>query len=154
MERARKLIVVVDDDPQLAELMREFLTDEGYDVRICSQGDQAFAVVQTLLPDLVILDVRMAEINGLGVLYLLSTDSRTREIPVLLCTAVSTGDMEPWEAVLDQKGVPILYKPFTLTQLADRVETMLDPPVAEAAGATQAGVARDTDNQPGRRSHD
>ena len=93
VERPRPRIVVVDDDPQLAELMHEFLTGEGYDVRICSQGDQAFAVVQTLLPDLIILDVRMAEVNGLGVLYLLSMDERTRQIPVLMCTAVSSGDI-------------------------------------------------------------
>ena len=133
MERATKRIVVVDDDPQLADLMREFLTDEGYDVRVCSEGEQAFAVIQTLVPDLVILDVRMAEINGLGVLYLLSTDPRTREIPVLMCTAISSGDMQPWEAVLDQKGVPVLFKPFSLAELAARVEAMVNPPAAQAA---------------------
>ena len=120
-----KRIVVVDDDPQLAELLQEFLTDEGYETRICSQGDQAFATIQELLPDLIILDVRMAEIGGLGVLYLLSTDPQTREIPVLLCTAVSASEMQPWEEVLDQKGVPVLFKPFELSQLASQVKSML-----------------------------
>ena len=147
MERAEKRIVVVDDDPQLAELMREFLSEEGYDVRVCSQGDQAFAIVQTLLPDLVILDVRMAEINGLGVLYLLSTDPRTREIPVLLCTAISTGEMEPWQAVLEQKGVPVLYKPFTLTKLAEQVAALARPAAqsgeSSAAAPASEGAAAD-----------
>jgi len=73
---ARKAVGYLPENPALYE----FLTGEGYDVRICSQGDQAFAVVQTLLPDLIILDVRMAEVNGLGVLYLLSMDERTRQI--------------------------------------------------------------------------
>ena len=147
MERAEKRIVVVDDDPQLAELMREFLSEEGYDVRVCSQGDQAFAIVQTLLPDLVILDVRMAEINGLGVLYLLSTDPRTREIPVLLCTAISTGEMEPWQAVLEQKGVPVLYKPFTLTRLAEQVDALVRPaaPSAEPSAAEPASEGTTAD---------
>jgi CheY-like chemotaxis protein len=121
----RKRIVVVDDDQQLAELMREFLTDEGYGVEVCAHGDQAFAVIRSLLPDLIILDVRMAEIGGLGVLYLLSTDPQTRRIPVLMCTAVSAGEMQPWQDVLDEKGVPILYKPFELGQLADQVAAML-----------------------------
>src|SRR6476469_3184677 len=120
--RAEKLIAVIDDDQQLADLMREFLSEEGYAVEICSQGEQAFSFIQTLLPDLIILDVRMAEIGGLGVLYLLSTDPQTREIPVLMCTAVSAGEMEPWQEVLDQKGVPILYKPFELAQLVAQVE--------------------------------
>lgn len=122
---AQRRIVVVDDDRQLAELMREFLTDEGYAVEICSHGDQAFSVVRSLLPDLIILDVRMAEIGGLGVLYLLSTDAQTRGIPVLICTAVSAGEMQPWQDVLDEKGVPILYKPFELARLAEQIEAML-----------------------------
>jgi DNA-binding response OmpR family regulator len=123
--RAQKRIVVVDDDQQLADLMREFLIDEGYSVEVCSQGDQAFSFIRNLVPDLIILDVRMAEIGGLGVLYLLSTDPETREIPVLMCTAVSAGEMEPWQEVLDQKGVPILYKPFELAQLVAQVEAMI-----------------------------
>lgn len=123
--RAQKSIVVVDDDRQLAELLREFLTDEGYQVTVCAHGDQAFSVIRSLLPDLIILDVRMAEIGGLGVLYLLSTDSQTRQIPVLMCTAVSVGEMQPWQDVLDEKGVPILYKPFELAQLADHIAAML-----------------------------
>jgi CheY-like chemotaxis protein len=123
--QVQKRIVVVDDDQQLAELMREFLTDEGYAVEVCAHGDQAFAVIRSLLPNLIILDVRMAEIGGLGVLYLLSTDPQTREIPVLMCTAVSAGEMQPWQDVLDEKGVPILYKPFELGQLADQVAAMI-----------------------------
>lgn len=123
--RKQKTIVVVDDDAQLAELMREFLTDEGYAVEICSQGARAFAMLRSLLPDLIILDVRMAEIGGLGVLYLLSTDPQTRHIPVLMCTAVSTGEMQPWQEVLDEKGVAIVYKPFELGQLAEQIAAML-----------------------------
>lgn len=121
----QKTIVVVDDDLQLAELMREFLSDEGYTVEVCSQGDRAFSTIRTILPDLIILDVRMAEVGGLGVLYLLSTASETRQIPVLMCTAVSTGEMQPWEEVLDEKGVPVLYKPFELGQLAKQVAGMI-----------------------------
>ncbi len=121
----QKRIVIVDDDRQLAALMHEFLTDEGYAVEVCSHGEQAFPVVRSLLPDLIILDVRMAEIDGLGVLYLLSTDPQTRRIPVLICTAVSAGEMQPWQDVLDEKGVPILYKPFELGRLSSQIEAML-----------------------------
>lgn len=124
-EEQPKRIMVVDDDQQLAELMREFLTDEGYDVQVVFQGDRAFAVVQSSLPDLIILDVRMAGVGGLGVLYLLSTDPKTRDIPVLMCTAVSAGEMQPWDDVLDQKGVPVLFKPFELGTLAEQVRVML-----------------------------
>ncbi len=128
-----KRIVVVDDDAQLAELMQEILTDEGYNVQVCSQGDQAFAVVKSSMPDLIILDVRMAEVGGLGVLYLLSTDPLTARIPVLLCTAVSACEMQQWEDVLDQKGVPVLFKPFALADLTAAVRALLPTSNAEAA---------------------
>ena len=118
-------LAVVDDDARLAELMREYLTDQGYAVAHCTRGDEAFAFVQEGRPDAIILDVRMAEVGGLGVLYLLSTDPRTARIPVLLCTAVSACEMRTWEDVLDQKGVPILFKPFALPDLAAAVRALL-----------------------------
>lgn len=125
-DRQTRRIVVVDDDRQLAELMREFLSDEGYDVQVVSRSEAALEVIQATLPDLIILDVRMAGVDGLGVLYLLSTDPDTRAIPVLMCTAVSAGEMQPWDDVLDQKGVPVLYKPFELAQLSRQVRAMLE----------------------------
>jgi two-component system OmpR family response regulator len=118
-------IVVVDDDEMLAELMQECLTDKGYAVAHCTRGDEAFAFIRAHQPDVVILDVRMAGIGGLGVLYLLSTDQRTARIPVLLCTAASLGEMQSWDEVLDQKGVPVLYKPFALAELAAAVRALL-----------------------------
>ena len=118
-------IAIVDDDQGLAELMAEYLTGLGYAAAHCARGDQAFAFVRAHRPDAILLDVRLAGIGGLGVLYLLSIDPRTARIPVLLCTAVAVGEMQPWEEVLDQKGVPILFKPFALADLAAAVRALL-----------------------------
>ena len=118
-------LVVVDDDQRLAEMMGEYLTDQGYAVAHCTRGDQAFPCIQAHRPDVIILDVRMAGVGGLGVLYFLSTAPRTARIPVLLCTAVSACEMQQWEAVLDQKGVPVLFKPFALPDLAAAVRALL-----------------------------
>ncbi len=126
-------IVVVDDDPTLAELMREHLTDEGYAVTTCTRGDEAFGVVRGVSPALVILDVRMAGLGGLGVLYLLATDPRTARIPVLLCTAVSPMEMQAWDEVLAQRGVPVLFKPFALGDLTTAVRALLPTNGARAA---------------------
>ena len=126
-------IVVVDDDEMLAELMQEYLTDEGYAVTTCARGDEAFAFIRARRPDAVILDVRMAGLGGLGVLYLLSTDPRTARTPVLLCTAVAADEMQAWEEVLDQKGVPILFKPFALADLTAAVRALLPTDGARVA---------------------
>ncbi len=118
-------IVVVDDDPMLAELMREHLTDEGYAVTTCTRGDEAFAVIRSVSPALVILDVRMAGLDGLGVLYLLATDPQTARIPVLLCTAVSPAELQVWDEVLARRGLPVLFKPFALGGLTIAVRALL-----------------------------
>ncbi len=118
-------VVVVEDDPALGAMMRECLTAEGYQVELCREGERALTVIQATRPDLIILDVRMPGIGGLGVLYYLTTDPVTRAIPVLLCTAVSASEMEAWRDVLDQKGVSILFKPFALADLTARIEALL-----------------------------
>lgn len=124
-ERYVPRIVVVDDDPQLVELLYECLTDAGYRVEVCLQGDRAFEFIRATLPDLVVLDVRMEGMDGFGVLYLLSTDRRTKSIPVLLCTAMSPGEMLPWADVLDEKGIPICYKPFSIDQFEAQIRALL-----------------------------
>ncbi len=118
-------VVIVEDDPALGAMMRECLAAEGYRVELCREGERALAVIQAARPALVILDVRMPGLGGLGVLYFLATDPVTAAIPVLLCTAVSPAELAAWGDVLDQKGVPILYKPFALAALTGQVEALL-----------------------------
>ncbi|CAA9559641.1 MAG: hypothetical protein AVDCRST_MAG88-1384 [uncultured Thermomicrobiales bacterium] len=118
-------IVVVDDDELLAELLQTFLADLGYDVAYCPRGDEAFAFIQAHRPDAIILDLRMGEVGGLGVLHLLATDPRTARIPVLLCTGVAPVELQAWDEVLTRMGVPILFKPFTLPELAAAVRALL-----------------------------
>lgn len=127
MNDRQKRIAVVDDDPQIAAVIQEFLTGEGYDVTLCADCERVLSTIESLQPDALVLDVRMAGINGLGILYLLSKEERTRDIPVLLCTASSTCDMEVWEAVLEQKGIPVLFKPFSLADLGEKIGELLDP---------------------------
>lgn len=129
-----KRIAVIDDDPRLAELIREFLIDEGYEVGLCAGGEHALSDIESLRPDAIVLDVRMAGISGLGILYLLSIGEQTRSIPVMLCTASSSHEMEAWETVLDQKGVPVLYKPFSLAELARTIDSLLGTPTRVSHG--------------------
>ncbi len=124
-------IIVVDDDPEVAEAVREILTIEGYQIEVCADGEQAFSRIQAVMPELIILDVMMPGLGGFGLLYLLSGDPRTRRLPVLLCTGVDASALEPWRELFAQQGRPtadVLAKPFTVDQLVRRVEGLLDAP--------------------------
>ena len=138
-EQPAPRILVVDDDRQFAEVMQEVLADEGYAVELCLESGQAFATAQSLLPELIILDITMPEVGGLGVLDQLATDPRTARIPVLMCTGVSPYEMPSWRVELDRRGLPVLFKPFDLRQLLAQVKALVSGPRQASARMSDAG---------------
>ena len=77
-------ILVVDDEPDIADLLRMYLERSGYQVLIAYSAAEAFDLAQTELPDLITLDVLLPDANGFTVLEWLKSDDRTRNIPVVL----------------------------------------------------------------------
>ena len=117
-------IMVVNDSMEFLQLMQELLSDEGYHVTIVETGGGTRAAIKQLRPDLIILDVRLPDMSGFEVLNLLRLDPETEVIPVLLCTA-AVRDVQAQEAVLRERGVPVLFKPFDLDDLLEAVRNIL-----------------------------
>lgn len=80
-------ILIVDDQPELAYLMAELLTDAGYDTRTAENGHAALADVQANPPDLLLLDVNMPELDGFEVAAMLKSDPATATIPIIMVSA-------------------------------------------------------------------
>ena len=124
--RGRGRIIVINDDTAFLELMHELLQDEeGYDVLICREWEDAHAFVKEHRPNLVILDIRMGgEETGWTILNLLTLDPATRPIPVIVCSAAiqSLHEQQPW---LDKFGICALPKPFDLDMLLEMVNRVL-----------------------------
>jgi len=80
-------ILIVDDQPELAYLMAELLTDAGYDTRTAENGHAALADVQVNPPDLLLLDVNMPELDGFEVAAMLKSDPATATIPIIMVSA-------------------------------------------------------------------
>jgi CheY-like chemotaxis protein len=113
-------ILVVDDEQSVLELLKVNLTADGYEVLTASDGKEAIMKAQSEEPSLIFLDVKMPEMNGWEVLRILRADERTRNIPVVLITALP-------ESISNQltshilKADGFLNKPFDpekITQLA------------------------------------
>ena len=117
-------IMVVNDSMEFLQLMEELLTGEGYDVSLVETGAGTRAAAKQIRPDLLILDVRLPDMNGFEVLNLLRLDPDTQAIPVLLCTA-AVRDVQAQEAVLRERGVPVLFKPFDLDDLLTAIRDSL-----------------------------
>ena len=124
-----KRILVVDDRNELLHLMRRVLEDEQYLVSIWQEGKDAFARVKSLLPDLLILDLKLGDMSGQDILKQLKADTVTADIPVIVYTAAVLEAEEVSRLIEESpetyEGVYLLRKPFELDDLLDKVEELL-----------------------------
>ena len=128
-----KQILIIDDQNQLLSLMRRILEDENYQVHILQNGNDAYTQMKALLPDLLILDLKLGGISGKDVLKQLKEDAVTAEIPVIVYTAAV---LEADEVAREIEVDPVLYqkvylirKPFDLDDLLALVEQVVNEPV-------------------------
>jgi CheY-like chemotaxis protein len=114
---ARRLILVVDDDPSVCQFICEALDTEGYATVTASDGTSAFAALADTIPDLILLDVHMPGIDGWDVLQQLRAKAGPHQ-PIV----VMTGRYEGQERALSSGAQGYLAKPFDLSDLLDCVE--------------------------------
>ena len=119
----RKRILVVDDDPELVELVSFNLKRAGYTVGTAANGVEAIKKARSLAPDLILLDVMMPELDGFAVCEILRRDSDTATIPIMMLTALS-GELGRL-AGLGSGATDFLTKPFSPRLLVARIENLL-----------------------------
>ena len=127
-------IWVVDDDPEQRRLVGTYLTDQGYNVRCLSSGEQLMARLESQRPDLVVLDVMLPGEDGLTLLRRLRDGGD--DLPVVMLTA--KGDGIDRIIGLEQGADDYLGKPFLPRELTARIEAVLRRRVALPAGTPLA----------------
>lgn len=131
---ARKLkILVVEDDQDVRELIRTRLNLCGYEVQTARNGAEGLDWVMSFMPDAMVLDINMPELDGFGVLEGLK--ARGLRIPVLVLTARHAADDVRRAIGLGAKDY--LTKPFTEAQLQARVARLLRAPAPVAAASSR-----------------
>jgi two-component system chemotaxis response regulator CheY len=121
---AQKTVLLVEDDPDIRDIVQDVLEAEGYDVIPASHGKQALefllGVRETARPDLVILDMMMPLLDGRHVLDAIRNDQTLASVPVVVMSAIA--HEKPAGAAA------FLRKPFSLDTLFDAVHTLVDGP--------------------------
>jgi signal transduction histidine kinase/DNA-binding response OmpR family regulator len=117
------LVLVVDDEPDTADLIRDTLRAEGFRTQVAHHGRQAVELIGRKRPDLVILDTKMPERSGFLVLEALAADPSTAGIPVLVLTA--RGDEQDVKRGLALGARRYMSKPFDVTALIAEVRRHL-----------------------------
>ncbi len=127
----KKKILVVDDDPDIVELIRLRLEHNDYGVIIAENGWEALGAFRAKRSDLIILDVMLPKENGYQVSRMIREDEKLRKdseaIPIIIITGRDVSDSperEDYFLEISQADA-LLYKPFELEQLVAKVEELL-----------------------------
>jgi two-component system response regulator MprA len=115
---AERRVLVVDDDPSIQGFLAEALADEGYGVRTAGNGREALSVLDEWLPDLILLDLMMPEMDGWVFRAAQRSLPAVADVPVIVLSA--TRDLAAKTEGLD--AAEVFAKPFDLDQLLGTIE--------------------------------
>ena len=115
-------ILIVDDQLSAREVLRGLLAGEGYHLVFASSGEEALAKAVELVPDLILLDVMMPDMDGFKVCQRLRAESRSAEVPIIMVTSLDDSDsrLRGLELGVDD----FITKPFSQAELQTRVRTI------------------------------
>jgi sigma-B regulation protein RsbU (phosphoserine phosphatase) len=116
-------ILIVDDTPANLRLLSQMLAEQGYQVRPVPDGPLALAATRAEPPDLILLDIRMPEMNGYEVCEHLKADAQTCDIPIIFISALDA--TQDKVRAFTVGGVDYVTKPFQFEEVLARVETHL-----------------------------
>lgn len=116
----KKKILVIDDEPNLVELLQLRLESHDFEVRTASNGVEGFAIIKEFLPDLIILDVEMPVMDGYTFLKEIKWEESMKKASILILTAkVKTKELFENEGVVE-----FMTKPFDSKALVAKVQDM------------------------------
>ena len=124
----KKQILLVDDDPDFVEAVKVIVESGGYDVQVAYDGQEGLEAVAEQKPDLIVLDVMMPVMNGHEACAKLKADDATREIPIILLTAVAdrvTTSTYTHRDMLESEAEDYMPKPVEPQELLERIKSWL-----------------------------
>jgi DNA-binding response OmpR family regulator len=128
---AAKKLLIVDDEVALSAVVARSLCKEGYSVFTAEDGEQGYELACRELPDLVVTDLMMPQLDGLQMAALLRETANTGDIPLILLTG---RDSLVTPAALAKTNVrELMVKPFSARQLKMRIEAILNATAPRAA---------------------
>jgi len=123
VEKKSQTIFIVEDDNDLAEMLRAYFRVQGYTVAVASRGEDAVDGITETVPDVAVLDIRLPDIDGYEVCRRLRRSRKTQHVPVIFLT--EKREREDKLAGLELGAVDYITKPFDIQELRLRVRNAL-----------------------------
>lgn len=114
-------ILIIDDDPDILEVLQLTLQMEGFETRTNRRGEEIFNEVQSFKPDVILLDILLSGSDGRVLCKQLKSDNETKNIPIILISAFSNGK----DSITRAGANDFIPKPFDIEDLLCRVEKQL-----------------------------
>ncbi|MBI5931838.1 MAG: response regulator [Chloroflexi bacterium] len=116
-------IMIIDDTPENLKILAGVLKDEGYKVRAVLSGQMALTAAHVAVPDLILLDINMPDMNGYEVCVQFKADPQLQHIPVIFISALA-GEVDTVRAS-EAGAVDYISKPFRFDEVLRKVEYYL-----------------------------
>ena len=136
-----KNVVVVEDEPDIVEVVSYNLKREGYTVTSKNRGDEGLNHIRNELPDIVILDLMLPGLDGLSICQQMKSDPSTQEIPIIIISA--KGEESDVVIGLEMGADDYLAKPFSPRELLARIKAVLRRGAARKENDSQRVVIRE-----------
>ena len=117
-----KKILIVDDEQDMVFMIQSVLTKNGYEVKTASDGEQALKIVKTYLPDLMIVDLTMPNMNGWRFSLKVRENERYKTTPIIVLSGLLKDETPPEQF---ESGSVYVPKPFDIFKLMDKVKELL-----------------------------
>ena len=144
----KKKIIVVEDEPDLVDVVTYNLEREGYSVLASQRGDEGLNLIRSEAPDLVLLELMLPGMDGLSICRQMKSDSSMREIPIIIASA--KGEESDVVIGLEMGADDYLAKPFSPRELLARIRAVLRRGARTSGASDDRIVARDLIIDPGK----
>lgn len=124
MSKEIKRILCVEDEPDMIELIRLILARHGFEVIGANGGIEGARMIPEIMPDLILLDIMMPDLDGWEVYQQIKADEKTKDIPVIIVTAKAQ-NIDKVLGLHIAKVDDYISKPFTPDELFESVNTVL-----------------------------
>lgn len=132
----RRTVLVVDDEPEIRQLVQRTLQAKGFAVETAADGAEGLAKAESLVPDLVLLDAMLPKVHGFEACRRIKSSAATRHVPVVMMTAVYRGWRFAQDARESYGAEDYIEKPFRIDDLLRRVEGALESTASRGHAAS------------------
>lgn len=122
-----KKILIVDDEEEISELLKKKLLSEGHDVLKVNNGEDAFRRIKNFLPDLILMDIVLQDMDGADIVRQLQQDILTADISVIFLSGIVTEGEEGGLSMIKvgNREYAAIAKPFTIDRLLNEIKEIM-----------------------------